>query len=108
VANCRRSLVVPLDAGGLLPALVARWQGDEGLFDAWIPTGFPVLRAALADWLGDSEAAKDLADTVLENAFLAVNSGTVVERELPWLARVARNALADDRRERRRRVSCSP
>lgn len=97
-----RSLTVPSGAGGLVPALIAWKQKDKGPFDAWMRTGWPFLLAALVDWLGDPGAAEDLAGTVLRNAFLAVANGAVVHRELPWLARIARNARIDVRRERTR------
>jgi DNA-directed RNA polymerase specialized sigma24 family protein len=101
VVTSPRSLILPPGAAGLVAALEARRQGDGAPFDAWMASGFPLLFAAVHEWLDDATAAQDIVSEVLTKAFFAVGGRTKVRDELPWLATLARHARADARRERR-------
>jgi DNA-directed RNA polymerase specialized sigma24 family protein len=96
-----RSLRIPSGAAGLVAALAARERGDDGPLEIWCKEGFPLLRAALLDWLPDGDEATDLAGAVMTRAYLAVKAETEVRDELPWLARLARNLRVDAWREER-------
>lgn len=91
----------PLRAGAAGPAAPAVPLDIDRLYREQ----FPRLVALTTGWLGDRDAAEDVAQEALIRLYRALAAGSPVARPGAWLTRVARNLAVSRLRAQARQVS---
>jgi DNA-directed RNA polymerase specialized sigma24 family protein len=77
---------LPDEVAGLLAALRSSMVSDDVQLCLWVAEKQPRLVEALRSWGRNASDARDLADLLVEEAFIACRKGVNIQREIPWLS----------------------